>query len=276
MTDARSGPGGSGPVILITGASRGIGAATARLLSRQAGARIVVNYREKRRRADAVVADITAGGGEALAAQANVTDAAEVGRMLALIKTTYGRIDVLILNASGGMERDADPGYALRLNRDAQLSLAAGAADLMPAGGRIVFVTSHQAHFHGQQPGIGAYEPVARSKRAGEDALRAKIPDLSGRGIDLVVVSGDMIEGTTTVMLLDRAQPGVVSARRAQAGSIPTIEEFAAAVAGAATTRHPSGHTIYVGGDDYLGVHQDQPARHDRLAPQDRAPQGRS
>jgi NAD(P)-dependent dehydrogenase (short-subunit alcohol dehydrogenase family) len=283
MAEARSGPGDSGPVVLITGASRGIGAVTARLLSRQAGARIVINYREKRRRADAVVADITASGGEALAAQADLTDAVEVGRMLALIKTTYGRIDVLILNASGGMERDADPGYALRLNRDAQLSLAAGAADLMPAGSRIVFVTSHQSHFYGQQPGIGAYEPVARSKRAGEDALRAMIPDLSGRSVDLVVVSGDMIDGTTTVMLLDRAQPGVVSTRRARAGSIPTIEEFAAAVAGAATTGHPSGHTIYVGGDDYLSVHRDQPVhqdrpvRHDQRAPQGgAAPRGRS
>lgn len=250
--------GADGPVVLITGASRGIGAVTARLLSRQPGARIVVNYREKRRRADSVVADITGGGGQALAAQANLTDAVEVAAMLALITTTYGRIDVLILNASGGMERDADPGYALRLNRDAQLGLAAGAADIMPAGGRIVFVTSHQAHFHGRQPGIGAYEPVARSKRAGEDALRAMIPELSGRGVDLVVVSGDMIEGTTTVMLLDRAQPGIVSARRAQAGTIPTIEEFAAAVAGAATTRYPTGHTIYVGGDDYVTASHDR------------------
>jgi hypothetical protein len=153
----------------------------------------------------------------------------------------------------------------------------------MPAGSRIVFVTSHQSHFYGQQPGIGAYEPVARSKRAGEDALRAMIPDLSGRSVDLVVVSGDMIDGTTTVMLLDRAQPGVVSTRRARAGSIPTIEEFAAAVAGAATTRHPSGHTIYVGGDDYLSVHRDQPVhqdrpvRHDQRAPQGgAAPRGRS
>ena len=260
-----------GPVVLITGASRGIGAATARLLSSRAGARIVVNYREKRRRADSVVAGITASGGQALAAQADLTDAAGVAAMLAQITAAYGRIDVLILNASGGMERDADPGYALRLNRDAQLGLAAAAADLMAAGGRIVFVTSHQAHFHGQQSGIGAYEPVARSKRAGEDALRAMIPDLSARGIDLVVVSGDMIEGTTTVMLLDRAQPGIVSARRSQAGTIPTIEEFAAAVAGAATSRYPTGHTIYIGGDDYLTGQDDRAAAQDRAAQQDGA-----
>ncbi|HEU5417148.1 MAG TPA: SDR family oxidoreductase [Streptosporangiaceae bacterium] len=259
-----SGHGGTAPVVLITGASRGIGAETARLLSSRAGARIIVNYREKRRRADAVVADITGSGGEALAARADLTEPAEVAAMLATIKAAYGRIDVLVLNASGGMERDADPGYALRLNRDAQLHLADGATDLMPAGARIVFVTSHQAHFHGQQPAIEAYEPVARSKRAGEDALRAKIPELSGRGIDLVVVSGDMIEGTTTVMLLDRAQPGLVTARRAQVGSIPTIGEFAGAVVAAATRRYPAGHTIYVGGPDYLAAHQDRAAQPDR------------
>jgi NAD(P)-dependent dehydrogenase (short-subunit alcohol dehydrogenase family) len=244
----------SGPVVLITGASRGIGAETARLLSRRAGARIIVNYREKRRRADGVVAGITDAGGTALALRADLTRPDEVDSMLAAAKTAWGCIDVLILNASGGMERDADPGYALRLNRDAQLGLVDAAAGLMPPGARIVFVTSHQAHFHGQRPVIGAYEPVARSKRAGEDALRARIPELSGRGIDLTVVSGDMIEGTTTVMLLDRAQPGLVSARRAQVGRIPTIEEFAVAVASAAAGDHPTGHTIYVGGPNYLAA----------------------
>ena len=52
------------------------------------------------------------------------------------------------------------------------------------------------------------YEPVARSKRAGEDALRERLPQLDAAGIDFVVVSGDMIEGTITATLLERAQPG--------------------------------------------------------------------
>jgi 3-oxoacyl-[acyl-carrier protein] reductase len=243
---------GSGLVVLITGASRGIGAETARQLSKQPGARIAVNYREKQRRADRVVAGIVSGGGEAIAVQADLTRPAEVSQMLATIKTEWGRIDRLILNASGGMERDVDPGYALRLNRDAQVNLVSGALELMPAGSRIVFVTSHQAHFHGDQPSISAYEPVALSKRAGEDALRARIPELTERSVDLVIVSGDMIEGTTTVMLLERAVPGIVDTRRDQVGDIPTVEEFAAAVASAAVTAHPIGHTIYVGGGDYL------------------------
>lgn len=240
------------PVVLITGSSRGIGAQTARIISRDLGARTVINYRDKAKRADKVVAEIETAGGTAIAIGADVTDAASVAQLVETIRSTCGRLDVLVLNASGGMERGADAGYALRLNRDAQVDLVRAALPLMPPGSRIVFVTSHQAHFHGRQPGIDAYEAVAHSKRAGEDALRAMIPELSDLGVDLIVVSGDMIAGTITVTLLDRAHPGVVAARLEQAGAIPTLEEFAAQVAAAVTADHPTGHTIYVGGADYL------------------------
>ncbi|SDP21472.1 NAD(P)-dependent dehydrogenase, short-chain alcohol dehydrogenase family [Nakamurella panacisegetis] len=242
----------SRPVVLITGSSRGIGAETARIVSRELGARTVINYRDKAKRAENVVAEIAAAGGEAVAVRADVTDAASVTAMVEQIKATWGRLDVLVLNASGGMERGADAGYALRLNRDAQVDLVRAALPLMPSGSRVVFVTSHQAHFHGRQPGIEAYEAVAASKRAGEDALRAMIPELTALGIDLIVVSGDMIAGTITVTLLDRAHPGVVAARRDQAGEIPTLEEFATQVAAAVRADHATGHTVYVGGADYL------------------------
>lgn len=241
----------AGRVVLVTGASRGIGAQTARLLGR-AGASVVVNYRDKAKRAHQVVQDIVADGGHAMAVQADLTNPTQVDGMFAQISITHGRLDALILNASGGMERDASPDYALRLNRDAQLGVLDRACALLPPGARVVYVTSHQAHFHGSTPGIAAYEAVAKSKRAGEDALRARIPQLAVHGISLVVVSGDMIEGTITVTLLDRAQPGVLNIRREQAGAIPTIADFAAEVAAAVTADVPSGHTIYVGGADYL------------------------
>ena len=96
------------------------------------------------------------------------------------------------------------------------------------------------------------YEPVALSKRAGEDALRGLIPELEAKGIEFVVVSGDMIEGTITVTLLDRARPGTVNARRQQAGDLPTIADFAAEIAAATTAPLDTGHTVYVGGTDYL------------------------
>jgi 3-oxoacyl-[acyl-carrier protein] reductase len=109
-------------VALVTGSSRGIGAQTVRLLA-GAGHSVIVNYRQKRRRAELVVDEVrAAGGGSAVAIQADLTDEAAVSAMFADVRAQFGRLDVLVLNASGGMERGADPGYAMRLNRDAQLS----------------------------------------------------------------------------------------------------------------------------------------------------------
>lgn len=238
-------------VVLITGASRGVGAATAQQLAAP-DVHIVVNYREKAKRALTVVDGIRAAGGSASAIGADLSDPAATATMLETIRHEFGRLDVLILNASGGLERGADPGYALRLNRDAQVRSATLALPLMPAGGRIIFITSHQAHFHDRGgPLPQGYEPVAASKRAGEHALRALIPDFTARGIGFVVVSGDMIDGTIVVRLLERRDPGAVSARRA-GGPLPTLNQFAEAVAGSIDARVPSGHTIYVGGHDYL------------------------
>ncbi|MFB9904907.1 SDR family oxidoreductase [Allokutzneria oryzae] len=241
----------TGRVVLVTGASRGVGAETARLLA-TSGAHVYVNYRDKAKRAERVVAEIVAAGGRAWPLKADLTDPIAVTAMLDEVRERSGRLDALVLNASGGMERDRDLGYAMRLNRDAQVRVLETALPLMPALSRVVFVTSHQAHFHGRRPGYAAYEAVAESKRAGEDALRAKIPELRERGVGLVVVSGDMIEGTITVTLLDRAEPGIVDARRAEARSLPTVGEFAAEVAKAVVEPLETGHTVYVGGADYL------------------------
>ncbi|MBU3646764.1 MAG: SDR family oxidoreductase [Limnohabitans sp.] len=86
------------PVLLITGASRGIGAATA-VLAAQQGWSVVVNYAHNRAAADAVVAHIHAAGGSALAVQADVGDEAQVLRMFNDIDTQLGRITGLVNNA---------------------------------------------------------------------------------------------------------------------------------------------------------------------------------
>ena len=114
-------------------------------------------------------------------------------------------------------------------------------------GSRVVFVTSHQAHFIRTTPTMPEYEPVALSKRAGEDALRALVPSLEERGIGFVVVSGDMIEGTITATLLERANPGAIASRRESAGKLYNVSEFAAEVAQAAVDPVPADHTRLVG-----------------------------
>ncbi|UOE45080.1 SDR family oxidoreductase [Agromyces larvae] len=236
----------AGRVALVTGSSRGIGADTARYLA-EAGAAVVVNYRSKAPRADKVVAEIAAAGGRAIAVGADLTDPESVAELFARTEAELGPIDLLVLNASGGMETGMGDDYAMRLNRDAQVNVVEGALPHLTDRARIVFVTSHQAHFIRTTPTMPEYEPVALSKRAGEDALRAKLPEFAERGVEFVVVSGDMIEGTITATLLERANPGAIQERKAEAGRLYNVAEFAAEVALAAVEPIPADHTRYVG-----------------------------
>jgi NAD(P)-dependent dehydrogenase (short-subunit alcohol dehydrogenase family) len=231
-------------VALITGASRGIGAATALRLASD-GVDIAINYRDKSARAEQVGDRVRALGRRAITVRADLTDADAVDTMISVVLAEFGRLDVLILNASGGLEQDVPADYAMRLNRDAQVGLADRAVAAMN-GGRIVFVTSHQAHFFGEQPILPQYEPVAASKQAGERALLERKADYASCGVDLVVVSGDLIDGTITAKLLDRARPGLIDQRRTTAGYLPTVDDFAAAVAAAALADQPA-EIIFVG-----------------------------
>lgn len=231
---------------LVTGSSRGIGADTARYFA-QAGARVAINYRNKEARALKLVAEIEDAGGSAIAVGADLTDPLSVTAMAEGIKEEFGGLDILVLNASGGMERGMAEDYAMRLNRDAQVRVLTEFIPLMEPGSRVVFVTSHQAHFIHTTPTMPEYLPVALSKRAGEDALRELIPQLRDAGIDFVVVSGDMIEGTITATLLQRANPGAIEARKEAAGRLYNVSEFAAEVARAAVEPVPDDNTRYVG-----------------------------
>ena len=230
---------------LITSASRGIGAATAIRLAER-GVDIVINYRNKAARAEDVADQVRARGRRALTVAADLTDAAATRTMLAATHEEFGALDLLILNASGGLERDMPADYAMRLNRDAQLALARSAVEQMTPGGRIVFVTSHEAHFYGTGDTFPAYAPVAASKQAGERALLDRVRDFADRGISLVVVSGDLIDGTITAKLLDRVRPGLIEERRDQAGYLPTVDDFATAVADTALAADPA-KIIFVG-----------------------------
>ena len=146
------------------------------------------------------------------------------------------------------METGMGEDYAMRLNRDAQLNLARLAAEKMPNGGRIVFVTSRPAHFIREVETLAEYQSVAESKRAGEHALITEIPALTEKGISLVVVSADMIEGTVTATLLNRLHPGALEYRRETAGRLYTVNEFAHEVAAMVTADVQTGHVELVGG----------------------------
>ena len=231
---------------LVTGSSRGIGAETAAYLA-EAGARVVINFRNKEARATKLVDKIVTAGGSAIAIGADLTEPASVDAMFDAIESEWGGLDILVMNASGGMESGMAEDYAMQLNRDAQVTLLNTALPLLAPGSRVVFVTSHQAHFIHSTPTMPEYLPVALSKRAGEDALLEMIPILDAAGISFVVVSGDMIEGTITATLLERANPGAISARKDSAGRLYNVGEFAAEIAAAAVEPIPENHTRLVG-----------------------------
>ena len=88
----------TGKVALVTGGSRGIGAATALVLAER-GFRVVVNYHASAPQAEEVVAAISAAGGEAVAIQADVTAPGDVARMVGEIDQRWGGVDVLVHNA---------------------------------------------------------------------------------------------------------------------------------------------------------------------------------
>jgi len=87
-----------GKVALVTGASRGIGAAAAKRLGR-AGASVVVNYHQNRDKADEVLQDIEQAGGQGMALQADVTQKDQVEEMVQMIQRKFSTVDILVNNA---------------------------------------------------------------------------------------------------------------------------------------------------------------------------------
>jgi 3-oxoacyl-[acyl-carrier protein] reductase len=88
----------AGKVAVVTGASKGIGAAISKALAAE-GASVVVNYSSSKEGADKVVAAITGAGGKAIAVQGNVSKSADILRLFAETKKAFGSVDVLVNNA---------------------------------------------------------------------------------------------------------------------------------------------------------------------------------
>jgi NAD(P)-dependent dehydrogenase (short-subunit alcohol dehydrogenase family) len=250
---------GARKVALVTGGSRGVGAGTALALAER-GYDVALVYRNKAARAAEVATEVARRGARALPLACDITRSDEVERLARAVREWGGRLDVLVLCASGGMERALlarYPDYPLRINRDAQVALASAALPLMPPGGAVVFVTSHWAHMHGRfaygpfyAPVAAVYEPTAVAKLAGELALREQQPRLAERGVRLVVVTADVVEDTIMLKLFERMFPAFIAHRREATGGLPTPATLGHAIVEAAEDRAlPSGYTLVVGGD---------------------------
>ncbi len=137
------------PVALVTGSSRGLGRAIAERLAAD-GHRLVINCRSRSEEAEAVVDAIVQAGGEAFAAQADVTEPGEVEGLVEAARERFGRIDVLVNNAGvtrdGLLMRMKDEDWDLVLATNLRSVFLASRAVLRPMmrqrGGRIINITS--------------------------------------------------------------------------------------------------------------------------------------
>jgi NAD(P)-dependent dehydrogenase (short-subunit alcohol dehydrogenase family) len=183
-------------IVLVTGASRGIGAATARLAAAQ-GYDVAVNYAHDRAAADAVAADVEAAGRRAAVVRADVAVEDDVERMFAAIDNNLGRLTHLVCNTgiTGPLSRlEALPAKTAREVLDtnvfgsflcARAAISRISTQHGGAGGAIVFISSAAATLGG----AGEYVIYAASKGAVESLSIGLARELAGDGIRSNVVS---------------------------------------------------------------------------------------
>ncbi|WP_326691166.1 SDR family oxidoreductase [Streptomyces sp. NBC_01795] len=188
---ARTGSALEGRVALVTGGSRGIGAATARALAAE-GAAVAVSCLSSPDRAEEVVADIRATGSQAAAYEADQADPQQVTGLVDTVVADFGRLDILVNNAAHyttGVLADPDRDQAA-FDRQLTANVAGVGAAVRAAarhlgdGGRVVTVGSHLSSRAGF-PGVADY---AATKAAVIGYSKGAARDLAPRGITVNVV----------------------------------------------------------------------------------------
>ncbi|GAA4560926.1 SDR family NAD(P)-dependent oxidoreductase [Planotetraspora kaengkrachanensis] len=228
MTNVQQG----GRVALVTGASRGIGAAVARLLASR-GMRVVVNYRSSRDEADDVVASIRSAGGRAMAAQADVRDEPAVLGMVEQIRGAMGEVEVLVHNALipyaiksfDEITWDELGGKLEQEMRAAFLMTKAVVPGMTTRGyGRIVYLGTVLS----RRPRAGMIA-LGTSKAALSQFARFVAQELGPRGITVNVVAPGPVETTITDVFGQEFKQR--HAAQTALGRIATPDDVARAVA---------------------------------------------
>jgi len=180
-----------GKVALVTGGSRGIGAATAKALAAK-GAAVAIGYSASSAKADAVVRELAALGVQAAAFQADQADPQQVIRLVHQVREQFGRLDILVNNA-GVFEAGAidDPNADLKklerefaINVGGVVAAVRAAAPLLPEGGRIITIGSVLA----ARVAFPGYAGYAATKAAVVGYSKGWARDLGSRGITVNVI----------------------------------------------------------------------------------------
>lgn len=223
-----------GKTALVTGASRGIGAATARRLAAD-GAFVIVHYGAARAEAEAVLADIRAAGGDGALVQADLADADATAHLAtavkAIVATRGNKLDILVNNAGvapfAGLTETTVAVFdrLFAINVRAPFFLTAGLVDVIPEGGRVIFTSSEVARTH--FPGIPAY---SATKGAVDTLVLHLAADLGPRGIRVTAVAPGAIETDMSAWLSSDA--GKATATSLQAlKRVGQAQDIASAIA---------------------------------------------
>ncbi len=233
----------NGRIALVTGGSRGIGAAIAMALA-EAGAAVAVNYLERAAKADAVVADIKSKGGRAIAVAADVSQAASVAEMVDHVAFALGPIDILVNNAGIAIvrgidelsEAEFDATIAVNLKSTFLCSQAVLPGMRGKQWGRIVNISSGAAR------GGGAIGVHYNASKAGMEGLtRGYAARLVKEGITVNAVAPSLIE---TDMMRGRSE----LATRIPLGRMGQPDEVAQAVLMVLGNDYMTGQTIMLNG----------------------------
>lgn len=233
----------SNRVALVTGGSRGIGAAIALALA-GAGCAVAVNYRERADDAEAIVAKIKATGGRAIAVAADVSQSAAVTAMVERVTTALGPIDILVNNAGVAIVRGVDDLTEAEFDLTIAVNLKSAflcTQAVLPAmrarkWGRIVNITSGAAR------GAGAIGVHYNASKAGMEGLtRGYAARLVKEGITVNSVAPSLIE---TDMMRGRTD----LARKIPLGRLGQPEEVAHAVVMVLGNDYMTGQTIVLNG----------------------------
>jgi 3-oxoacyl-[acyl-carrier protein] reductase len=232
-----------GRTALVTGASRGIGAAIALALA-EAGAAVAVNYRERAADADAVVAGIKSKGRRAIATAVDVSQGAAVAEMVEHVVSALGPIDILVNNAGIAIvrgiddltESDFDATIAVNLKSAFLCTNAVLPSMRAKKWGRIVNISSGAAR------GAGAIGPHYNASKAGMEGLtRGYAARLVKEGITVNAVAPSLIE---TDMMRGRSD----LAARIPLGRLGQPHEVAQAVLMLLGNEYMTGQTIALNG----------------------------
>jgi len=227
-------------VAIVTGASRGIGAAIAQRLARD-GMNVLVNFAGNAAEAETLVREIEKAGGRAITAQADVSDSAAVARMFDAAEAAYGGVDVLVNNA-GIMKLatlaetdDALFDSQVAINLKGSFNTLREAARRLRNGGRIINLSSSVVGLY--QPTYAAY---AATKAGVEAMTHVLTKELRGRNITVNAVA----PGPTATNLFLDGKPQEVIDRLAKLAPLERLGQPADIAAAVSFLAGPDGAWI--------------------------------